>query len=93
MPVPFKVRGIGASKHKSDEFFLTALYIPGLDQRGTKVYACVKCKLHLVQGLKANMLIGENVLYTKSFIINLASISAQILSIGVTIVASARSHS
>ncbi len=31
MPVPLKVRGIGASRHESEEFALTALYIPGLD--------------------------------------------------------------
>lgn len=36
MPVPLKVRGIGASRHESDEFALTALYIPGLDQEGSE---------------------------------------------------------
>ena len=94
--MPLKVRGIGASRHESDEseeFVLTALYILGLDQRGMEVYACVKCKLHLVEGLKANMLIGNNVFYTEVFTINLASASAHILSCGVSIVISARSHS
>lgn len=93
MLVPLKVRGIGASRHKLEKFVLTALYIPGLDQRSTEVYACVKCKLHLVEGLKANILIGNNIFCTKSYTIKLASGFAHILSCRVTIVVSARSHS
>ena len=93
MPVPLKVRGIGASRHESGEFAFTALYMPGLNQEGSEVYAYVQCKLHLVDGLKANMLIGNDVLYTESFTINLASASAHILSCGVTIVINARNHS
>ena len=93
MPVPLKVRGIGASRHESNEFALTALYIPGLDREGSEVYACIKCELHLVEGLKANMLIGNNILCTEGFTINLASASAHILSCGVTIVINARNHS
>ena len=82
MPVPLKVRGIGASRHESEEFVLTALYISGFDQRGTEVYTYVKCKLYLIEALKANMLIENNVLCTEGFIINFASASAHILSCG-----------
>ena len=92
MPVPLKVRGIGASRHKSEEFALTALYMPGLDREGLEVYACVQYELHLVDGLKANMLIGNDVFCTEGFTINLANASAHILSCGVTIVISARNH-
>lgn len=93
MPILLKVKGIGASRHKLEEFVLTTLYISGLDQRNTDVYACVKCKLHLIEGLKANMLIRKNFFYIEGFIINLASTSANILSYGMTIVVSARNHS
>ena len=93
MPVPLKVRGIGACRHESGEFALTALYKPGFDRGGSEVYACVQCKLHLVDHLKANMLIGNNVLYTEGFTINLANASAHILSCGMTILISASSHS
>ena len=92
MPVPLKVRGIGASRHKSREFALTALYMSGLDKEGSGVYACVQCELYLVDGLKANMLIGNNVFCTEGFTINLANASAHIISCGVTIVISARNH-
>ena len=92
MPVPLKVRGIGASRHESGEFALTAFYMLGLDRESSEVYACVQCELHLVNGLKANILIRNNVLCTKGFTINLANASAHILSCGVTIVISARNH-
>ena len=93
MPVPLKVRGISVSRHKSGEFAFTALYIPSLNREGSEVYACVLCELHLVDGLKANMLIGNDVLCIKGFTINLASASAHILSCGVTIVINTRNHS
>lgn len=57
MLVPLKVRGIDESRHKSEEFALIALYILGLDQKNSEVYAYIKCELYLVEGLKANMLI------------------------------------
>ena len=93
MPVPLKVKGIGASRHESKEFALTALHIPGLDREGSEVYACIKCELHLVEGLKANILIGNDIHCTEGFTINLASAYAHILSCGVTIVINARNHS
>ena len=92
MPLPLKVRGIGASRHKSEKFALTALYMPGLNKEGLEVYACVQCKLHLVNGLKANMLIGNDVLCIEGFTSNLANAFAHILSSEVTIVISARNH-
>ena len=93
MPVPLKVISIGASRHESGEFAFTALYMPGFDRGGSEVYACVQYELHQVDSLKANMLIGNNVFCTKDFTINLANASAHMLSCGVTIVISARSHS
>ena len=93
MPVPLKVRGIDASRYKWGEFALTALYMPGLDREGSEVYAFVQCELHLVDGLKANMLIKNNIFCSEGFTINLANVFAHILSCGMTIVISARNHS
>lgn len=92
IPVPLKVRGIGASTHESKEFALTALYIPGLSREGTEVYACIKCELHLVKGLKANMLIGNDIFCTEGLSINLSSASAHIQSCGVDIIINAKYH-
>lgn len=92
MPVPLRVRGINASKYKLRKFPLTAFYIPGFDRGSSEIYAFIQYKLYLVKGLKANMLIGNNVLCTESFTINLISDSAHILTCGMTIVINARNH-
>lgn len=76
--VSLKVSGISASKYKSREFTFTTLYILGINYDKIKVYICVKCKLYLVEGLKANILISNNILYTKDFSINLIGTSAHI---------------
>lgn len=38
------------------------VYILGFDGNGYKVYASIICELHLVDGLKANMLVENDVL-------------------------------
>ena len=93
LPVPLKVRSISVSRHKSEKFAITALYILSLDQGDSKIYACIKCKLYLAERLKANIFIRNNVLCTEGFIINLASAFAHILNCEITIGINARNHS
>ncbi len=93
IPVPLKVRDIGASRHESWQFALRTLYIPGTDQKGRKVYTSITCELYLVDGLKANILVGNDVLCTEDFAINLYNSSALIHSCGVRININARQHS
>lgn len=62
MPVLLKVKGISAFKHELEKFILTMVYILGFDGNGYKVYVSIICELHLVDGLKANMLVENDVL-------------------------------
>lgn len=93
MPVPLKVRGIGTSKHESGHFALTTLYIPGTNEKGREVYASITCELHLVDGVKANMLVRNDVLCNEGFAINLYNSSALIHSCGIKIDINVRQHS
>lgn len=93
MPVLLKVKGISTSQHKSGEFALAAIYISSFDQICSEIYTYIKCKLHLVKGLKANMLIGNNVFSTKDFLINLTDAFAHIQSCGVDIIINDRHRS
>lgn len=93
MLVPLKVKGINASKHKLRDFILIALYISSLNQKSLEVYAYIKCELHLVEGLKANINIGNNIFYTKDFSINFTNTSAHIPNCGIDIAISARHYS
>ena len=50
MSTPLNVRGIGTSNHESAQFAILSLYFPGEVKTGQRVYASIKCELHLVDG-------------------------------------------
>ena len=85
MSTPLNVRGIGTSKHESAQFAALSLYFPGEDQAGQQVYASIRCELHLVDGLRANILVGNDILSPEGFAININKNRALIGSCGVTI--------
>lgn len=93
MPVPLKVRGIGASMYESRDFALTTNYIPSIDEKGREVYASISYELYQVNGLKANILVSNDMLYTESFTINLSTSSALIHCCGVKIDINVRQYS
>lgn len=90
MSTLFRVKKIRSSKHKSEEYAAFSLYFPGKDDAGQQVYASLTCKIHLVKGLKANLLIGNNIMFLKNFIINVKRKSVFIGSYGVTVSIDAR---
>ena len=90
MATPLKVRGIGSSRHESDEFVSMSLYFPGIDSINRLVYAHIHRELHIVERLKANLLVGNNILAMERVIINLANKSAMISSCQVTLSVAAR---
>lgn len=74
-----KVRGIGTSKHETDKYVLEALYFPAISDKGQQVIACIRRKLHFVDNLRANILIGNDVIGPKKITINMAKEKAYIL--------------
>lgn len=93
MPISLKIKGISALGHKSKNFLLTTIYILDINKRVRKVYISISFKLYLINGLKANILVGNNVFCTESFAINLSTSSALIYSCGVKIDINAKQHS
>lgn len=85
MSTPLNVRGIEASKHKSAQFAKLSLFLPEENNKGQKVYASIKCDLHLIDGLKANILIGNNILALESFVLNVGLGHALVESCGIKI--------
>lgn len=90
MPMPFKVKNIGASKYKSRNFAFTRIYIPGVVKKGREIYTSINYKLHQVDGFKANMLVGNNVLCNVGLAINLSPSFAPLHSCDVKINITAR---
>lgn len=70
MPFLLKIRGISAMKHESKKFILIILYFLSLKQWGKEIHTYIRYKVYLVDGLKVNMLINNNLLGIKGFFIN-----------------------
>ena len=85
MSTSLKIRGIGASKHESSEFATLSLYFPGKNGVGDLVYAALQCEIHLVEGLRANLLIGNNIMSPEAMAIDLGKKTALTDACGVTI--------
>lgn len=90
--MPLKVKKIGTSKHNLEKFALFTLYILGLNKENSIIYLCIKLKLHMINSLKANILISNNIFYTKSFSIDFVNISTQIASYAIDIVINTRHY-
>lgn len=71
MSTPLKVRRIRALRHKSEEFTALSLYFLGKNGIGMLAYAFVKYEIHLVESLKANLLIRNNIISPGNFVIDI----------------------
>lgn len=78
MATPLKVRGMGTSKHKTDEYVLETLYFPAISNEGQQVVACIRRELHLVDNLRANILIGNDIIDAEGITIDIAKEKAYI---------------
>ena len=90
MSIPLKVREIGASRHESAQFTELSLFLLKEVNKRQKVYASIKCELHLVKGLRANILIGNNILIPEGFVLNVGLGYAVVGSCSVKIIIKAR---
>ncbi len=90
MSTLLKTRGIRASKHESGEFAALFLYFPGKDNAGQQVYTFLTFKIHLAEGLRANLLIGNDIISSEGFITDIKKRSVLIGSYGVTVLIDAR---
>lgn len=85
-----KIRGIRTSKHESAQFAEVSLFLLGESNEGQKVYASIRCKLYLVKGLRANILIGNDIFTPEGFVLNVGLSHALVGSCGVKITTRAR---
>ena len=90
MAKPLRVRGFGSAIHKTSEYILHEIYFPGIDESGERVLAYVCRELHLVDDLRAKMLIGNNIIGPEGIVIDVANKKAYVASCGVTVRVSAR---
>lgn len=81
----FKIGKIRASKYKLGEFLTFLLYFPDKNNAGQLVYAFLTCEIHSVEGLRANLLIINNIISPEGFVIDVKRKSVLIKSYWVTV--------
>lgn len=93
MATEITVRGIGSDKHRTKEYVISPIFFQGTNERGQQVKACFRREIHLVSDLKANVLIGTDILTPENFILDFKKGVAVIGSCSVTIPITTRRHS
>lgn len=92
MASPLTVRGIGTDKHATADYAILDLVIPGTDQAGKPVEAVLTREAHIVEGLKAKMLVGVDVMGPEEIDIFMAKKTAHLGSCGVDVPIQVRPH-
>lgn len=90
MSSSLRVKGLGSSMHNTDEYVLVPMYLPAKKEDGVKVLCCIRREIHLVKDLKANMLMGNDILGPERIILDMGKGNAFIGSCGSTIEISTR---
>ena len=73
MASPLKVRGLGTSKHETSEYVTSPVYLPAVDKNtDKKILACVRREVHIVDDLRAKMLIGNDILGPEKIVVDIA---------------------
>lgn len=85
MSTLLKVKGIRTFKHKLREFATLSLYFPRKNNAKQLVYIFLICKIHLVEDLRVNLLIRNNIMSPEGFVINVKGKKALMGSYKVTI--------
>ena len=79
MASPLKVRGLGTTKHETTEYITNPIYLPAvLRETNTRVLACIQREIHIVDNLRAKMLIGNDILGPEKVVIDVAGQKAYI---------------
>ncbi len=85
MSIPLKVKRIKVFKYKSRNFAALSLYFPGRNKVRQLVYTSLTYKIHMIENLRVNLWIGNDIMSPKCFVINVKERSMLIKSCGITI--------
>ena len=92
MATPLKVRGIGASRHQTDEYVTHPLYFPAQDEAGQSIIACIRREMHIVDCLRVHLLMGNDIIGSEGMILDIAGGKAHLPGCGATIKVTARNR-
>ena len=90
MSSSLRVKGLGSAQHDTSEYVLIPVYIPAVKDDGTKVLCRIKREIHLVDNLRAHMLIGNDIIGPEQIVLDVAANKAYIGSCNATATISTR---
>ena len=73
MATKIPIRGLGSKIHHSDEFAILTFYMEGVLPDGTRAFAQITREIHIVDDLKAGLLIGADILTPERMVIDFAT--------------------
>ena len=91
MAVPINVRGIGSDKHATAEYVILPIYLPGESKEGP-ADAFFEREAHIVEGLKAKMLLGVDIMGPEGIDVSISKRKAYINSCKVEIPIRVKPH-
>lgn len=91
MASPITVRGLGTTQHESTDYVIASMYFSGIKD-GVPTKALIQREIHLVKDLKANMLIGNDIITPEGIVMDTRKQEANIRSCGVTVPLEVRSR-
>ena len=80
------VRGIRSTKYQTDEYIITPLYFSSTQDGNNKVLTYIRKEIHLVNNLRAKILIGNDIIAPEGFVINITNKKANIKSYNIDII-------
>ena len=94
MAAKVPIRGLGSKIHYSDEYAVITFYMEGVLPDGARAFAQITREIHVVDDLKAGMLIGSDILTPERMAIDFATQSIKIGSCrGMTVPMDSRARS
>ncbi len=71
MATRITVRCLGANQYATDQYAIADIYISAKDGQGQEVIVHIRREIHLVEELKANMLVGTDIMTPEQFVLDL----------------------
>ena len=78
MATRIPIRGLGSKIHHSDEYAILTFYMEGVLPNGARAFAQITREIHIVDDLKAGMLIGADILTPERMVLDFATQSIRI---------------
>ena len=92
MSKSLRVKGLGSAMHDTDQYVLTPMFISGIKGNGVNMLCRILREIHLVDNLKAHMLIGNDIVGPEGIVLDVSKSKAFIGSCNATANISCRQH-